>query len=156
KSSVEEHLLRNGDVWIGIEASNGTRFGPKEILSGGVAHLLKFDNARYGTLSLPGGQDGDWPDLTPGNLGRIAKDLNFGVQDSYAMAVFQQEIHRGYAQGPDLLSQLARTLKEGGKGSPLAGAKVRHTFSYGASGGTTLLTPYIQYHHDKGMLPDGR
>ena len=72
------------------------------------------------------------------------------------MSVFLQEIHRGYAQGPDLLSQLARVLKEGGPGSPLVGAKVRRTFSYGASGGTTLLMPYIQYHHDKAMLPDGR
>jgi hypothetical protein len=156
RSSVERHVLRSGDAWIGIEASNGTKFGPKETLSGGVAHLLKTDPDRYGTLSLPGGEPGDWPDLTPGNLGHTSAELNFAVQNNYPMSVFLQEIHRGYAQGPDLLSQLARLLKEGGAGSPLAGAKVRRTFSYGASGGTTLLMPYIQYHHDRAMLPDGR
>jgi hypothetical protein len=155
-SSVERNLLRNGDAWIGIEASNGTRFGPKETLSGGVAHLLKFDGARYGELSLPGGQSEDWPDLTPGNLGRTSAGLNFGVQDNYPMSVFLQEIHRGYAQGPDLLTQLTHLLKMGDSPNPLAGAKVRHTFNSGASGGTTLLTPYIQYHHDNAMLSDGR
>jgi hypothetical protein len=156
KASVERHLLRNGDAWIGIEASNGTRFGPQETLSGGVAHLHKYDKERYGSLSLPGGMPEDWPDLTPGNLGRTSKDLNFAVQNNYPMSVFLQEIHRGYAQGPDILSQLARMLKEGDPTSPLNGAKVRRTFSYGASGGTTLLTPYIEYHHDLAMLPDGR
>ena len=72
------------------------------------------------------------------------------------MSVFLQEIHRGYGQGPDLLSMLTRLLKEGHQDSPLRGATVRRTFSSGASGGTTLLTPYIQYHHDRAMLPDGR
>ena len=62
QSSVERHLLRNGDAWIGIEASNGTKFGPEETLSGGVAHLQKFNKARYGELSLPGGRPEDWPD----------------------------------------------------------------------------------------------
>ena len=155
-SSVERHILRNGDVWMGIEASNGTKFGPQETLSGGVAQLQKFDKTRYASLSLPGGRPEDWPDLTPGNLGRTAAELNFGQQDSYPMSVFLQEIHRGYAQGPDLLSQLAWLLKEGQESSPLRGAKVRRTFSSGASGGTTLLTPYIEFHHDRAMLPDGR
>lgn len=155
-SSVERHILRNGDAWMGIEASNGTKFGPQETLSGGVAQLHKFDMARYGELSLPGGLPEDWPDLTPGNLGRIATTLNFADQNSYPMAVFLQEIHRGYAQGPDLLSQLAHLLKEGSPSGPLRGAKVRRTFNSGASGGTTLLTPYIQHHHDRAMLPDGR
>lgn len=153
-STVERHILRNGDAWIGIEASNGTRFGPKEELSGGVAHLHKFNRERYGELSLPGGADADWPDLTPGNRGKTSADLNFGVQGNYAMGVFLQEIHRGYAQGPDILTQLAHALKIGRSNLPLG--RVRRTFSYGASGGTTLLTPYIEYHHDRSMLPDGR
>jgi hypothetical protein len=155
-SSVERQVLRNGDAWIGIEVSNGTKFGPDETLSGGMAQLHRFSQERYGALFLPGGEPTDWPDLTLGNLGRTAAQLDFGDRDSYPMKVFLQEIHRGYAQGPDILSQLVRILKEGAAGSPLAGAEVRRTFSYGASGGTTFLTPYIEYHHDCAMLADGR
>src|SRR5262249_55199155 len=75
---VEKNLLRNGDIWMGLEVNSGTRFGVEERPSGGVANLLSYNPRRYGQLSLPAGATSDWPDLQPGRLGNAYKTINFG------------------------------------------------------------------------------
>lgn len=151
---VERNLLENGDAIAGLEGCSGTRFGPEEIPSGGIAQLHKFDLLRYRDLRLADASPAAWPDLTPGTLGQAAKSLSFSGSGR-ASDVFQQEIYRSYAQAPDIVSQVARALKTGRAGFPFGG-KVRHLYSFAASGGSTFLQPYIQYHHAAAMLPDGR
>jgi len=143
---AEVNLLRAGDVWIGLECCAGTRFGVEEKPSGGVANLLSFNRNRYGSLSLPGGDPADWPDLQPGRLGEAFRTIDFGKPDA-DHNIFRQEISRSYAQGPDLLTLAAELLRSGGPASPLAGHKVRRIFTAGRSGQSTILQPYVQHHH---------
>jgi hypothetical protein len=143
---VEKNLLRAGDVWIGLEVCGGTRFGVEEKPSGGVANLLAFNRERYGALSLPSGDPGDWPDLQPGRLGEAFRTIDFGKPDA-DHNIFRQEISRSYAQGPDLLTQAAALLRRGGAGSPLSGHRVRCLFTAGRSGQSTILQPYVDFHH---------
>ena len=63
---TEKNLMRNGDVWMGLEVNSGTRFGVEERASGGVTHLRNFNPGRYGRMSIPAGLPTDWPDLQPG------------------------------------------------------------------------------------------
>ena len=143
---VEKNLLRGGDVWIGIECCGGTRFGVEEKPSGGVANLKGFNPQRYAALSLPSGEPSDWPDLQPGRLGEAFKSINFGRPDA-DHNIFRQEISRSYAQGPDILTQAAELLRQGGPTSPLAPHEVRRIFTAGRSGQSTILQPYVQFHH---------
>ena len=149
-ASVERNLLRNGDVWIGLEVNGGTRFGVEERPSGGIAHLKGFNARRYAELSIPAGQPSDWPDLQPGRLGEAFKTINFGKRDG-DHNIFRQEISRSYAQGPDIMTQAAALLRSGGPTSPLAGHKVRRIFTNGASGQSTILAPYIDFHHEAAL-----
>ncbi len=143
---VERNLLRGGDVWIGLECCGGTRFGVEERPSGGVANLKRFNPQRYASLSLPSGEPSDWPDLQPGRLGEAFRTINFGRPDA-DHNIFRQEISRSYAQGPDVLTQTAALLRHGGLTSPLAGHKVRRIYTAGRSGQSTILQPYVQFHH---------
>lgn len=151
---IERNLLENGDVLACIEGCSGTRFGVEEVPSGGVAHLHKANQARYRTMGLADASPAAWPDLKPGRLGEAYKTLNFS-QLGKSSNVFLQEIYRSYAQAPDIVSQAARAFKMGHRSLPF-GNRVRYLFSYAASGGTNFLEPYIEHHHDKAMLPDGR
>ena len=144
---VEKNLLRAGDIWIGLEVCGGTRFGVEEKPSGGVANLLSFNPERYGKLSLPSGDPADWPDLQPGRLGEAFRTIDFGKPDA-DHNIFRQEISRSYAQGPDLLTQAADLLRRGGPESPLGGHEVRRIFTAGRSGQSTILQPYVQFHHE--------
>lgn len=158
RASAEVHLLRNRDVWVGVEVNSGTRFGVNEIPSGGVAHLLKpVHNGRYKALNLPGGRPEDWPDLKPGMLGEAFKTLNFGAgRATFANRIFNQELNRSYGMGPDIVTQVNHLLKTNAPQSPLKGFTVRRTYTFGASGGSMIPIAYINYFHDKAMLPDGR
>jgi hypothetical protein len=152
QASVERHMLRRGDVWIGVEVCDGTRFGPDEVPSGGVANLRGVDPDRYGDLHITGGRPTDWGLLTPGALGEAFRHLNFS-EASPAMDVFVQELFRSYGQGPDIFFDLVEGLR--GKASVLPGLDVRRVYTSGASGGSQILAPLIEYHHDRRSLPNG-
>jgi hypothetical protein len=157
-SYVEINLMRQGDVWIGLEVCGGTRFGVEERMSGGVANLLRFNPERYEGLSLPSGEPGDWPDLQPGRLGEAFRKLDFGKRDgahSDTHAIFRQEISRSYAQGPDIMSDAAALIRKGGPDSPLGDRAVRRIFTAGRSGQSTILQPYIDFHHDAATRRNG-
>lgn len=66
-----------------------------------------------------------------------------------------QEIYRSHPQGPDIVTQAAHAFKNGHAGLPF-GKKARSIYSFAASGGTIFLQPYIQYHHEMGILPSGK
>jgi hypothetical protein len=152
-AQVERHLVREGHAWVGVEVCSGTRFGKDEIPSGGVANLHRSDPERYGTLDIPGGRPEHWPNLGPGVLGKAFETLDFSKQ-GWEMLVFRQELARSYAQGPDIYFSLVEGLRSG-NGSVLPGLEVRRVFTTGASGGTEILRPLAQYHHDNWMQPDG-
>ncbi len=152
-ASVERHLVRRGDAWVGIEVCDGTRFGREEIPSGGVANLRRVDPDRYGDLYITGGAEADWGQLTPGALGRAFERLNF-AEASPEMEVFIQELFRSYGQGPDIFFDVVEGLRTG-RASVLPGFDVRRVYSSGASGGSQILSPLIEYHHDGRSLPDG-
>jgi hypothetical protein len=153
QASVDPHLLRHGDAWVGVEVCSGTRFGPDEIPSGGIANLHKVDPERYGELTIRGGEPSDWDKLTPGALGKAFKTLNFG-QQSPELEIFLQELNRSYAQGPDIFFDVVEGLRLG-SGSVLPGLKVRRVYSSAASGGTQILRPLAQFHHNRRLMPDG-
>jgi hypothetical protein len=152
-AQVERHITRDGHAWVGIEVCSGTRFGRDEIPSGGVANLQRIDPDRYGTLHLDGGRPGHWPNLQPGVLGKAFETINFSKQ-GWEMLVFRQELARSYAQGPDIYFSIVAGLRSG-QASVLPGLQVRRVFTSGASGGTEILRPLAQYHHDAWMRPDG-
>lgn len=154
KVAVERNLLRQGDAVLGLEGCSGTRFGPLEVPSGGIAQLHKFDLQRYRDLRLTESSPLAWPDLTPGRLGGIFENLDFGSPGG-GTEIFQQEIYRSYGQAPDIFTQLAHALKNHDPAFPFED-KVGRVFSYALSGGTTFLQPYIDNHHAAGLLPDGR
>jgi hypothetical protein len=155
-STPEENLLRNGDGWIGVEVCSGTRYGPNEIPSGGIAFLKREFPERYPDLKLIGPAS-DWPDLGRGNLGRAYKSRNFNFTvDSYAARVTRQELFRSQAQGPDILSQVAHLLKLDLPGNPFGGHAVRRLYTSGGSANSLIMRVYIDYHHDRAALPDGR
>jgi hypothetical protein len=145
--SVDESLLRNGDAWIGLEVSNGTHFGTEAKLSGGVEHLVTSNPQRYGSLKLPGGEMSDWPGLSKEKMGQAFKTLNFGGTGG-GLNIFILEISRGYAQAPDIMTQVAALLRSNVKSSPLAGYKVKRLYTSGGSGQSTILKPYVDFHHD--------
>ncbi|MDG2004174.1 MAG: alpha/beta hydrolase domain-containing protein [Novosphingobium sp.] len=158
-SRVEKNLLRGGDVWIGLEVCGGTRFGVEERPSGGVANLLRYNSERYDGLRLPSGKPEDWPDLQPGRLGEAFKNMDFGKRDgehSKTHAIFRQEISRSYAQGPDIMSDAAALIRQGGADSPLGDHPIRWILTSGSSGQSTVLQPYIDYHHDAATQRYGR
>jgi hypothetical protein len=152
--SVERNLLRAGDTVLGLEGCSGTRFGPLETPSGGIAHLHKVNLERYRDLHFSYASPLAWPDLKPGKLAEAFKTMDFGSANA-SSGVFLQEISRSYAQAPDVITQLAHALKSNNSALPFEG-KVKRLFSFGASGGTTILQPYIDLHHNAGMMPDGR
>jgi hypothetical protein len=146
-SYVEINLMREGSVWMGLEVCGGTRFGVEEQLSGGVVNLRKVDPRRYGKLAIPAGLPGDWPELQPGRLGEAFKQINF-MKMTDPSNIFRQEISRGYAQAPDIITKMAQALRAGAPGNPLAGHKVRYIYTAGRSGQSTILQPYVDYHHE--------
>jgi hypothetical protein len=152
-AQVDRHILRDGHAWVGIEVCSGTRFGKDEIPSGGVANLHRSDPDRYGTLHLDGGKPEHWPNLQPGVLGKAFETINFSRQ-GWEMLVFRQELARSYAQGPDIYFSIVAGLRSG-DGSVLPGLRVRRVYTSGASGGTEILRPLAQYHHDAWRRPDG-
>jgi Alpha/beta hydrolase domain len=152
--AVERNLLRKGDAVLGLEGCSGTRFGPLETPSGGIAQLQKANLQRYRDLRFSDASPLAWPDLKPGKLAEAFAHLDFGSVNP-SSNVFVQELYRSYAQAPDVISQLAQALKGGNPAFPFEG-KVKRLFSYGASGGSTILQRYIDVHHDSGMMPDGR
>ena len=152
--AVERNLLRKGDAVLGLEGCSGTRFGPLETPSGGIAQLQKANLQRYRDLRFSDASPLAWPDLKPGKLAEAFKNMDFGSVTP-SSNVFLQELYRSYAQAPDVISQLAQALKAGNPALPFEG-KVKRLFSYGASGGSTILQRYIDVHHDAGMMPDGR
>jgi Alpha/beta hydrolase domain len=151
---IERNLLRQGDVVLGLEGCSGTRFGPLEIPSGGIAQLHKFNLNRYRDLHFSDADPLAWPDLKPGKLAQAFGVLKFGSVDA-SHEVFLQELFRSYAQAPDIMSQLAHAMKSNNPAFPFEG-KVKRLFSFGASGGSTILQTYINYHHDAGMMSDAR
>lgn len=151
---VERNFLRLGDAALCFEGCSGTRFGPLEIPSGGIAQLHKVNLKRYRDLHFSYASPLSWPDLKPGKLAESFKTLEFGRSDA-SLGVFLQEISRSYAQAPDIMTQLAHALKLSNPAFHFEG-KVKRLFSYAASGGSTFLAPYVDYHHNAGMLPDGR
>jgi Alpha/beta hydrolase domain len=152
-AQVERHILRDGHVWVGVEVCSGTRFGKEEIPSGGIANLHRTDPDRYGTLHLGGGKPEHWPNLQPGLLGKAFETINFSRQ-GWEMVVFRQELARSYAQGPDIYFSVVDGLRSG-RGSVLPGSQAQRVYTSGASGGTEILRPLAQYHHDAWMRPDG-
>ena len=152
--TVERNLLRQGDAVLGLEGCSGTRFGPLETPSGGIAHLHKVNLERYRDLHFSYADPLSWPDLKPGQLAEAFKTMDFGSANA-SSGVFLQEISRSYAQAPDVITQLAHALKSNIPAFPFEG-KIKRLFSFGASGGTTILQPYIDLHHNAGMMPDGR
>jgi hypothetical protein len=87
-------------------------------------------------------------------LGEAFKSINFGRRDA-DHSIFQQEIWRSYAQGPDIMTAAAALLRSGGATSPLAGHKVRRLFTNGRSGQSTILAPYLDYHHGPALAQLG-
>jgi hypothetical protein len=152
--TVDRNFLRNGDVSLCVEVCGGTRFGALEVPSGGIAQLHKFNLKRYRELQLAYASPLAWPDLTPGTLSRIAQSLDFGKAGN-ANDIFVQELFRSYAQAPDIMTQVAHALKGGNPALPFQG-KVKTVFSSGSSGSSSVLSAYINFHHDVGLLPDGR
>ena len=152
-AQVEPHVLREGHAWVGVEVCSGTRFGPDEVPSGGIANLHKTDPDRYGTLDITGGRPEHWPNLQPGVLGKAFETINFS-QQGWEMLVFRQELARSYAQGPDIYFSVVEGLRTG-NGSPLGRLEVRRVYTSGTSGGTEILRPLAQYHHDNWMQSDG-
>ncbi len=144
---VEKNLLRDGDAWIGLEVNSGTRFGVEERPSGGIANLHTSDAQRYGELSIPAGLPSDWPDLQPGRLGEAFKNIDFG-RPGDSSEIFRQEISRSYAQAPDIMTKMAEALRTNAPGNPLVGRKVRRIYTAGRSGQSTILAPYVQFHHE--------
>ena len=128
-------------------------FGKDEIPSGGIANLHKTDPDRYGSLDITGGRPEHWPNLQPGVLGTAFETINFSKQ-GWEMLVFRQELARSYAQGPDIYFSVVEGLRTG-NGSVLPGLAVRRVYTTGASGGTEILRPLAQYHHDNWTQPDG-
>jgi hypothetical protein len=145
--SVERNLLRNGDVWMGLEVNSGARFGVEERPSGGIANLLSYDPKRYAGLSIPAGMAADWPDLTPGRLSKAFKTIDFGREND-DFHLFLQELHRSWAQAPDIMTKLAVALRSNAPNSPLKGYRVRRIYSNGRSGQTVILSGYINFHHN--------
>src|SRR5262249_18580360 len=133
---AERNLMRNGDVWIGLEVNSGTRFGVEERPSGGIANLLRYDAKRYGKLKIPAGLTTDWLDLQPGKLGEAFKTINFG-QNGEAHRYFLQEISRSYAQAPDIMTKVTEALRSNAPGNPLYGHEVRRIYTNGRSGQST-------------------
>jgi hypothetical protein len=80
--------------------------------------------------------------------------LNFG-RPSPELEVFVQELNRSYAQGPDIFFDVVDGLR-GGRQSVLPGFDVRRVYSSAASGGTQILRPLAQFHHDQRLQLDGR
>ncbi len=153
QASVERHLLRDGDVWVGVELCEGTRFGRDEVPTGGVANLRRTDPARYGDLAIAGGDPDHWSELTPGALGRAFERLDWG-EGGPAVDVFVQELFRSYAQAPGIFFDLVRALRFG-EGGILSGWPVRRIYTSGASATAQILRPFIDYHHDRNLLPGG-
>jgi hypothetical protein len=154
QATVERNFLRHGDAWLGVEVCSGTRFGPQEIPSGGVANLLKFNPDRYSGLTIAGGTPSDWGQLTPGALGKAFETLNFGRQGP-EMEVFTQELYRSYAQGPDIFFDVVDGLRSEDE-TVLPGFSVRRVFTSGASGATLILRPLADYHHNQHMSSEDR
>ncbi len=150
QATVERNHLRHGDAWLGVEVCSGTRFGPQEIPSGGVANLRKVNPDRYGDLTLAGGEPSDWGQLTPGALGKAFETLNFGKQGP-EMEVFTQELYRSYGQGPDVFFDVVHGLRSEDE-TVLPGFEVRRVFTSGSSGATLILRPLADYHHNQHMI----
>jgi Alpha/beta hydrolase domain len=151
QASVERHLLRHGDVWVGVELCEGTRFGRDEVPTGGLANLRRADPTRYGDLSMVGGDPRDWGDLRPGAVGRAFERLNWGEAGA-EVQVFVQELFRSYAQAPGIFFDLVRAIRSG-EGGILPGWPVRRIYTSGASATAQILRPFIDYHHNANLLP---
>jgi hypothetical protein len=132
---------------MGLEVNGGTRFGVEEQLSGGIVNLKKFDSRRYGELSIPAGLASDWPELQPGRLGEAFKHIAF-MKMTDPSNIFRQEISRSYAQAPDIMTKMSEALRRNAPGNPLYGHQVRYVYTAGRSGQSTILQPYVDYHHE--------
>src|SRR5690606_10991200 len=58
-------------------------------------------------------------------------------------------------QAPDIMSAAAAHLRNGAAGTSLAGRDVRWIFTNGRSGQSTILQPFVDYHHDAAAARDG-
>lgn len=152
--SVERNLLRQGDAVLGFEICTGARQGVLEKPAGGMQQLYAFNMDRYRDLRLAEASPLGWPDLKPGVLGQSSLQRNAGKISS-ASIIYNQELFRSIAQAPDIVTQVAHALKTNHPSLPFQG-KVKRVFSFGASGGSAIQMAYIDYHHDRAMLPDGR
>jgi hypothetical protein len=151
---TDRNFLRNGDVVLCFEGCSGTRFGTLEEPSGGIAQLHKFNLKRYRDLRLADASPLAWPDLKPGVLAKGAANLNFAKAEA-ANNIFTEELFRSFAQAPDIMTQVAHLIKSGDPALPFQG-KAKTVFSSGSSASSSILSAYINYHHDLGFLPDGR
>jgi hypothetical protein len=86
-------------------------------------------------------------------LGKAFETINFSKQ-GWEMLAFRQALARSYAQGPDIYFAMVEGIRTG-EGSVLPGLKVRRVYTSGASGGTEILRPLAQYHHDNWIQPGG-
>jgi hypothetical protein len=152
--SVERNLLRQGDAVLGFEICTGARQGPLEKPTGGMQQLYAFNMDRYRDLRLTDASPLAWPDLKPGVLGASSVGRSPGKISS-ASIIYNQELFRSIAQGPDIVSQVAHALKNNHPSFPFKGL-VKRVFSFGASGGSAIQMAYIDYHHDNAMMADGR
>jgi hypothetical protein len=153
---VEPNFLRNGDAVLGVEGNSGARYTTAERPTGAMAQLHKYDLERYRDLYLSPADPLVWPDLRPGQLSGVYAQHGFSaLVPDVASGVFAQEMHRSYAQAPDIVTQVAHALKLNNPALPFDG-RVKRLFNYAASGGTMFLRPYIDFHHGAAVLPDGR
>ena len=117
--------------------------------------MHQYNLGRYRDLFLTNASPLAWPDLLPGNVGEASKGTAIVNERGVRGGIFLQEMSRAYAQAPDIMTQVAQALKINHPSLPFQG-KVRLLINYAASGGSTFLTRYIDYHHKAAMLPDGR
>jgi len=122
---------------------------------GGIAALHEFNLDRYRDLALSWADPLAWPDLQPGRVGEASKGAPVVNERGVRGGIFLQEMSRAYAQAPDIMTQVAQALKLNHPSLPFQG-KVRLLVNYAASGGSTFLTRYIDYHHKAAILPNGR
>ena len=153
-AQVERHLVRRGDVWIGVEVCSGTRFGKDEIPSGGVANLHGTDPERYSSLVVAGGKPEHWPGLTPGAVAHAFETLDFGRSRGDAMNDVPPGALPELRVGPRYLLRGRRGVAPMAARQSSPGADVRRIYTSGASGASEILRPLVEYHHDRRSSAD--
>ena len=163
-SLCHRRFVDHGDVWIAVTVSSGAHVGIDGEVRGGVQLLRQLDPDRYGTLVLESGEAADWPllrardlahDLEGKGLVDVLADSPFGGGgDSAAFGVLVEEIYRTYAHSPEVVAQIAASVREGD--GPLAGYRIERLFGTGASGTAIWWNAFLDGgHHARARRDDG-